>query len=126
MLTDLLHRLRALILRDRVEREIDEELRFHFDKQVESFEKAGLDHTEALRRARLAFGGFDQVKEEYRDALGTRLVDECWRDLRHAVRALAGNPVVSIVVVLSLALGVGANTAVFSLVNALVLRALPV
>jgi predicted permease len=126
MLTDLFHRIRSLFARSVVERELDEELRFHFDRQVESYERAGLDRAEARRRARLEFGGFDQVKEEYRDALGTRLVDECWQDLRHAVRSISSNLTVSIVVVLSLALGVGANTAIFSLVNALLLRSLPV
>lgn len=126
MLTDLFHRLRALFARNAVEHEINEELQFHFDRQVETYQKAGLDQAEAVRRARLKFGGLDQVKEEYRDALGTRLVDECWRDLRHAVRSLCSNPIISITVVLSLALGVGANTAIFSLVNALLIRSLPV
>jgi predicted permease len=126
MLSDLLLRLRALVARNAVEREIDEELRFHVDRQVERHVNAGLDPTEAARRARLEFGGVDQIKEEYRDALGTRVVDECRRDIGHALRALSSNPVVSIVVVLSLALGIGANTATFSIVNALLLRPLSV
>ena len=64
MLTDVVLRLRALFGRKRMEREIDEELRFHFDRQVEVYRGAGLDHDEAVRRTRLAFGGLDQVKEE--------------------------------------------------------------
>jgi predicted permease len=126
MLTDLFHRLRALVARRTVENELDEELRFHFDRLVDSYKNTGVSPADALRRARLEFGGLDQVKEEYRDALGTRLVEECWRDLRHAIRSLAANPLVSIVVVISLALGIGANAAIFSLVNALLLRPLPV
>src|SRR5215831_14752658 len=80
----------------------------------------------AVRRARLEFGGLDQVKEEYRDALGTRFVDDLLRDLRVAVRSLRATPTVTLVATLSLALGIGANTAIFSLVDSLLLRALPV
>jgi predicted permease len=126
MLTDLFHRLRALVARRAVENELDEELRFHFDRLVDSYKKAGASPDDAFRRARLEFGGLDQVKEEYRDSLGTRLVEECWRDLRHAKRSLAANPLVSTIVVVSLALGIGANAAIFSLLNALLLRPLPV
>ena len=71
MLNDLMLRLRALFKRTTVEHEIDDELRFHLDRQVESYEKLGIDHSDALRRARLQFGGIDQAKEEYRDALDT-------------------------------------------------------
>jgi len=88
MFTDLVHRLRALVARNAVEREIDEELRFHFDRQVEIYEKAGIDHAEAVRRARLGFGGLDQVKEEYLDALGVRVIDDLRRDVRLAIRSL--------------------------------------
>src|SRR6185436_14203083 len=126
MFTDLWHRWRALFRRSAVEHDLDEELRFHLDHQVAAYEKAGLDRAEALRRARLEFGGLDQVKEEYRDALGVRLLDTIRRDLRLAVRALRATPVVSAVAVLSLALGIGANTAIFSIINSLVLRTLPV
>jgi hypothetical protein len=87
--------------------------------------EAGLDDAEAARRARLEFGGVDQIKEEYRDALGVRILDDLRRDLRLAVRSLAGTPVVSVVAGLSLALGIGANTAIFSLIDSLMLRTLP-
>jgi predicted permease len=126
MVTDFLLRLRSILKRSTVNREIDDELQFHLDRQVEAYEKVGIDHSEAIRRARLEFGGLDQTKEEYRDALGTRMLEESWRDLRYGVRALLATPLVSIVVLLSLSLGVGANTAIFSLVNALMLRSLPV
>jgi predicted permease len=126
MLTDVFFRLRALFSRGRVERELDEELRFHFDQQVAAHEKDGLNRQEAIRRARLAFGGRDQIKEEYRDALGVRLLDDCVRDVRLGVRSLLAAPLVTLAAVLSLALGIGANTAIFSILDGLILRPLPV
>ena len=126
MLIDLLHRWRALFRRSAVEHELDEELQFHLERQVEMYERAGVSNAEARRRARLEFGGVDQIKEEYRDSLGVRAIDTLRRDLRLAVRALHAAPAVSIVAVLSLTLGIGANTAIFSLLNGLVLRTLPV
>lgn len=126
MLSDLLLRLRALFKRDTVDGEIDQELRFHLERQVESYERAGLSHADAVRRARLEFGGLEQIKEDYRDALGVRLIDDLRRDLRIAVRSLRATPVVTAVAILSLALTIGANTAIFSILNALILRTLPV
>src|SRR5262252_6764065 len=126
MLTDLILRLRALFKPVAVDREIDDELRFHIDRQVDALERSGVDHDEAVRQARLQFGGLDQVKEEYRDTLGTRFVDDLMRDLRVAVRSLRATPTVTLVATLSLALGIGANTAIFLLVDSLLLRALPV
>ena len=126
MLSDVFLRLRALFRRTAVDREIDDELRFHLEKQIESYQAAGLRLDEARRRAHLEFGGLDQVKEDYRDALGVRIADNLSRDLRLAWRSLRATPVVSAVAILSLALGIGANTAIFSIVNSLLLRALPV
>ena len=126
MWTDLMCRLRALFARGRVERELDEELRFHFDRQVEEYRRAGVDEREAVRRARLDFGGFDQVKEEYRDSLGVRLLDDLRRDVRLARRSLSATPLVSAAAILSLGLVIGANTAIFSILNGLLLRPLPV
>jgi predicted permease len=125
MLTDWMLRLRALFKRTTVEQEIDDELRFHFDHQVDSYVARGLERAEAVRRARLEFGGLDQVKEEYRDALGVRLIDSFSRDVRLALRSLRSTPIVTTVAILSLALGIGANTAIFSLIDSLVLRTLP-
>ena len=125
MLTDLRHRLRALFARNTVEGEIDSELRCHFDRLVEKYENAGLDRPEAVRRARLEFGALDQVKEEYRDALGTRSVDECWRDLRYAVRSLWRTPRFAVVALTTLAVGTGAATAIFSVAYTVLLRPLP-
>jgi putative ABC transport system permease protein len=127
MLSDLLHRMRALVSRRVVEREIDDELRYHLDRQVEAYEQRGLSRAEAVRRARLDFGGgLEQIKEEYRDSLGVRLVDDLRRDVRTAMRSLRATPMITAVAILSLALTIGANAAIFSVLNALVLRTLPV
>jgi putative ABC transport system permease protein len=126
MFADLMHRLRSLIRRRIVEQDLDDELGLHLERLVGRHIADGLPHDEAVRRARLEFGGLDQVKEDYRDALGTRVVDEVIRDLRVAVRSLRATPTVTLVATLSLALGIGANTAIFSLVDSLLLRALPV
>src|SRR4030095_11150166 len=111
MFTDLWHRCRALFRRSALEHDLDDELRFHLDHQVAAYEKAGLDRAEALRRARLAFGGLDQIKEEYRDTLGVRLFDAILRDLRLAVRALRATPIVSAVAGVWLAARLRADTA---------------
>ena len=95
MLSDLFLRLRALCKRSTIEREVDAEIRFHVDSQVESYVKGGIVHDEAVRRAHLEFGGVDQVKEEYRDALGVRLIDDLWRDMRYAVRTLGRSPLLA-------------------------------
>ena len=79
-----------------------------------------------MRRARLDFGGLDQIKDDYRDALGVRLLDDVRRDVRLGVRALRATPVVTLVAMRSLALAIGANSAIFSIVNGLLLRPLPV
>jgi putative ABC transport system permease protein len=126
MFTDLVSRLRSLIRRRTVEQDLNDELGLHLERLVGRYVADGLPRDEATRRARLEFGGLDQVKEEYRDALGTRFVDDLMRDLRVAVRSLRATPTVTLVAILSLALGIGANTAVFSLVDSLLLRALPV
>lgn len=126
MFSDWMLRLRALFRRAAVEDDIDAELRFHFDHQVQANIARGLDHVEAVRQARLEFGGLDQVREDYRDALGLRVIDRFRRDLRFAIRSLRAAPTVTAVAVLSLALGIGANAAIFSIINGLLLRMLPV
>ena len=112
--------------RDRMERELDAELRDHVERQVADHVRAGLSERQARRRARIEFGGVEQIKESCRDVRGTRWLDENWQDLRTAIRALRGAPIVTTVIVLSLALGIGANTAIFSLLDSLLLRNLPV
>src|SRR5712671_5856060 len=125
MLSDLRCRVRALFKRRAVDLEIDEELRFHLERQIESHRRAGLDEAEAARRARLEFGGLDQIKEDYRDALGTRVLDDAWRDVRLAIRSLRRAPLVSAAAVVSLALAIGANTALFTGLRAASIRSLP-
>jgi predicted permease len=109
-----------------MEAELDEELRAHFERQVEKYTQSGLPREEAARRARLEFGGLEQVKEECREARGVSLVESAARDVSYAVRILRARPVFAVVAVLTLALGIGANTAMFSVMDVMLLRALPV
>src|SRR5271169_1013370 len=126
MLDDLLLRLRSLFRRKAVDKELEEELRFHFEEQVSKFVQAGLSLEEARRRARLEFGGMEQIKEEHRDARGVSFIEALVQDVRYGLRILGRTPVITAVAILSLALGIGANTAIFSLIDAVRLKMLPV
>jgi putative ABC transport system permease protein len=122
MFEDLRHRFWALLRRDDPEGQLDEELRFHFDREVEKLLKAGFSRDQALRRARLSFGGVEQVKEECRDARGVRLLENLQQDFLYGLRLLAKSPSFAGLAILTLTLGIGANTAIFSMVNALLLH----
>ena len=126
MLTDWMLRLRSLVKRDAVEQELDDELRFHFEHLVESHIGKGLARDEAVRRARIELGGFEQIKEQHRDARGIRLVDDLGRDLRYAFRQFRRAPGFAAVAVLCLGLGIGVNTSIFGVINAVMLRPMPV
>lgn len=112
--------------RAKQEQQLDRELQFHIEARISDLRGAGLSEEDARRRVRQEFGGAAQVKEDCRDARGTRWLEDFFKDVRFATRQMRRTPGFATVAVLTLALGIGANTAIFTLVNAVLMKSLPV
>lgn len=123
--SELLARVRSLLDRDREAREFAEEIRFHIERETEKNIAAGMRRTDARRAAHVAFGGVEQWTERWREARGVGFVERSARDVRLAMRRFMREPSLAVPALLTVALGVGASTAVFALVHSILLAPLP-
>src|SRR4030095_5381166 len=126
MLSRIRSWLGSVLRRSKVEKEMASEMEFHLAVRRDDLIRRGLSPDEASRHARLEFGGCERYKEECRESLGLRLLDQLRGDLRYAWRQLGKTPTFTILAVAILAIGIGANTAIFSAIDAFLLRMLPV
>ena len=122
----LFHRLRALFRKPNLEQELDEEIQAHLEMQIEDYQRQGMTADEARYAALRKFGGVEQVKETYRDRRGLPFIETVFHDLAYGFRMLRRSPGTTAVAILSLAFGIGVNTALFSAVDAVLLQTLPV
>jgi len=125
MLSDFTYRLRAIFRRSRLNHELDEELRDHIERETLKYVRSGIPAEEARRQAHLALGGLDQARQRTRDSRGTTAIEHLRQDLRYGLRSLARNPGFTAVFILTLALGIGSCTAIFSLMTAVMFPPLP-